>query len=618
MSDLPTTSSLSDEADHDQVDTLTSENLVDNQTTEQEDLENNETRQTIEEEREENPIEPQHVEVEFLEQENNQVLENQNPEDREINAVQNQGMFNGLFNRANILRVFNGMFADYDVPEVLDLSDDDDNDEEEDQNVYFNESEGDDYELEDEMSNQDNETDQMEEYNNAELPENMNYDTALPSTHEYLGENFEEISAPKSIHEQNDELDIPLLPFPGTEIYFRNETNKDNDVQLLPGQVMPLFFYAPLQVQLIKKRMKDKDPTIGFALTSKFFKQLLRQEHQPNLETINDSEQTKLGILAEIMSVRDESSNTDTTSMMHGTEGLVIKVKGRERFQILNVRREITGCFIATVKILPDIVLKSNPLMHRCPKNTNYLYDSYLFKDQSINHVHMKNIQSRMDVLNTSSHPTWLYRKHDCDYMISLIVKELETFNRRLPFNSKTDEDKFAYKNPLQFSNWLMNNFPFNQKSRIDMLNLNCVNQRLIYMYKILKSFTNINCNRCNNKLCSQTDMFSISKQGFMNPYLNPGGFVHETLTVYKLINFNLSRTPPQTEHSWFPGYGWQIISCRSCNSHIGWKFTTTNEQLLPQKFFGLTRKSIINTVNTDEEDKNENKKIINANETRE
>ena len=53
--------------------------------------------------------------------------------------------------------------------------------------------------------------------------------------------------------------------------------------------------------------------------------------------------------MAEIISCKDESSSEDPNSMMHGTGGLVLKVKGRERFRILNVRKEITGCVIATV-----------------------------------------------------------------------------------------------------------------------------------------------------------------------------------------------------------------------------------------------------------------------------
>lgn len=41
------------------------------------------------------------------------------------------------------------------------------------------------------------------------------------------------------------------------------------------------------------------------------------------------------------------------------------------------------------------------------------------------------------------------------------------------------------------------------------------------------------------------------------------------------------------------PGYAWQIITCRGCNDHIGWKFTNAEPGLKPEKFFGLTRKAI-------------------------
>jgi hypothetical protein len=149
----------------------------------------------------------------------------------------------------------------------------------------------------DESTNQEDDANQIDDYNNAIMPDDINYDTALPSTHNYLGENFEEISAPKTVNEENDELQIPLLPFPGTEIYWRHTAlNSSNDIQLLPGQIMPLFFYAPLQVQMIKKRMKDKDPTIGFALTAKFFKQLVQQQTNPDpQDELNHEEETRLG-----------------------------------------------------------------------------------------------------------------------------------------------------------------------------------------------------------------------------------------------------------------------------------------------------------------------------------
>lgn len=46
---------------------------------------------------------------------------------------------------------------------------------------------------------------------------------------------------------------------------------------------------------------------------------------------------------------------------------------------------------------------------------------------------------------------------------------------------------------------------------------------------------------------------FSLSLYGPMAAYVNPHGYVHETLTVYKANNLNLVGRP-STLHSWFPG----------------------------------------------------------------
>ncbi|VDN58255.1 unnamed protein product [Dracunculus medinensis] len=47
----------------------------------------------------------------------------------------------------------------------------------------------------------------------------------------------------------------------------------------------------------------------------------------------------------------------------------------------------------------------------------------------------------------------------------------------------------------------------------------------------------------------------------------------------------------PSSAFSWFPGYQWTTHRCDSCMEHIGWEFTSN--ELLPRRFFGLTRGSI-------------------------
>ena len=107
------------------------------------------------------------------------------------------------------------------------------------------------------------------------------------------------------------------------------------------------------------------------------------------------------------------------------------------------------------------------------------------------------------------------------------------------------------------------------------------------------------------SNFCFQKSLYI--RNFWKNTFLNPGGIVHDTLTVYKLKNFRLNSAPPSTMHSWFPGYGWQIINCRECRMHIGWKFTATSDALTPTKFFGLTRNSICHTYEENADVKNGN-----------
>lgn len=40
--------------------------------------------------------------------------------------------------------------------------------------------------------------------------------------------------------------------------------------------------------------------------------------------------------------------------------------------------------------------------------------------------------------------------------------------------------------------------------------------------------------------------------------------------------------------------YAWTIAQCRTCGSHMGWKFTATKKDLSPPRFWGLTRSAML------------------------
>ena len=83
-----------------------------------------------------------------------------------------------------------------------------------------------------------------------------------------------------------------------------------------------------------------------------------------------------------------------------------------------------------------------------------------------------------------------------------------------------------------------------------------------------------------------------MSVDGPVASYVNPGGHVHDTLTAKMAENVR-AHGGPQTEHSWFPGYSWTMLSCKGCSRHKGWLFTATHRDLDPPKFYGLCRKGL-------------------------
>ena len=86
-------------------------------------------------------------------------------------------------------------------------------DEEEEDEEIGEENEDEDYFYtdEDEEENHDAEgepflNEDTEDYENVQKPEATNYNTDLPTSHPYLGQNFQEITTPKDVHKVNDEF----------------------------------------------------------------------------------------------------------------------------------------------------------------------------------------------------------------------------------------------------------------------------------------------------------------------------------------------------------------------------------------------------------------------------
>jgi len=410
-----------------------------------------------------------------------------------------------------------------------------------------------------------------DDYDTLAKPDAINFDLSLPATHNYLGVQFDDVCAPKVIHHSDEHLTIPILALHGA--------------QLLPGQTIPLRLYAPFQINMIKNRIENSngDPTVGFII-------------RPEIES-----KDMIGTLAEIISCKSEDDPAEANSQW---SSMMIKVKGRERFRILKIHLS-SGSMTADVRIMPEFEALKNPLRMMAPKNTRPLLDSFfaIGKPAALS-------LAQAARLNATRFPAWMYRQYDCAYLMQMILKELSESHEQSQVMSAVNA---IPTEPSLFSNWLLTNFPFDDQLRLNILKLDCINQRLKYIYSILKQYSSINCRICRSQICQKADVFSMCAQGFMSAYMNPHGHIHETLTVYKAKNLNLIGRP-STEYSWFPGYAWTICQCKRCGSHIGWKFTATKENLKPEKFWGLTRKAVCHTNDSIQRPKSKISQLILAN----
>lgn len=108
-------------------------------------------------------------------------------------------------------------------------------------------------------------------------------------------------------------------------------------------------------------------------------------------------------------------------------------------------------------------------------------------------------------------------------------------------------------------------------------------------------------CAHCNAEIAEQNDVFAMSKDGLQSNYCNPNGHVFETVTIAKAKNFRLFGEASK-QFSWFPGYAWTIMQCKSCNRHLGWQFTS--KYLEPNCFYGMAKSGIdIKIVKRNSED---------------
>ncbi|XP_065058938.1 protein cereblon-like [Rhopilema esculentum] len=401
--------------------------------------------------------------------------------------------------------------------------------------------------------------------------EAVGFDNTLPITHSYLGEGMEELHG-RTIHEANDIVKLPLVLLPG--------------VTLVPNQIVPLHIFHPQSVSMMK-RVLEADKTFG-----------LINFHRPRREGNGDVWQRPesqkaagVGTTAEIFSVKEDEK--------YGVVNLTMKAEGRQRFKVLETKRQIDGVLMGKVKILEDTQIPSLPsdffvcnykqkpsYLSSKIAHANWQASNYRFGTGSKISIEV----FPKDICKTARTPLgpfpfWVYQQYNPFELMDRIMDEMREWNRTL-------ETKVIPTDPNDFSHWLTANLPFDDAIRVSLLEVDCPITRLRRQLDLIQKCSLLHCYECGNPIADKKDLFSMSLKGPLAAYVNPGGYVHETVTFYKAKGLAL-RGRASSENSWFPGYAWTIAECRTCSNHMGWKFTVCQKGLTPSKFWGLARASL-------------------------
>ncbi|KAL6111519.1 crbn [Pungitius sinensis] len=383
----------------------------------------------------------------------------------------------------------------------------------------------------------------------AEKPTSITFDPSLPTSHAYLGSDMEEFHG-RTVHDEDSCQTIPVLPHTA--------------VMLVPGQTLPLQLFRPQEVSMMRG-IVQRDRT--FAVLS-------------HSGEAGESE-AEFGTTAEIYAYREEQE--------YGIETVKVKAVGRQRFKVHEIRTQADGIRQAKVQILPERILP-DPLSAVPPLYKLHMHPSSKPPTQSCKQAQCwwNNYQQRkFHCASLTPWPPWVYGLYDSELLMNRVKKQLHEWDENL-------KDDSLPKNAVDFSYRVAACLPIDDTLRLQLLKIGSAIQRLRCELDIMDRCTSLCCKQCQDtEITTKNEIFSLSLYGPMAAYVNPHGYVHETLTVYKANNLNLVGRP-STLHSWFPGYAWTIAQCRTCGSHMGWKFTASKKDLSPPRFWGLTRSAML------------------------
>ena len=105
-------------------------------------------------------------------------------------------------------------------------------------------------------------------------------------------------------------------------------------------------------------------------------------------------------------------------------------------------------------------------------------------------------------------------------------------------------------------------------------------------------------CSRCGTFICDSDSLISIQgKQD--HSFVNPAGVQCNFKTFGQCENVAVGQEI-YLQHSWFRGFGWRFVMCRTCRQHLGWKYDAAERGAVSRGFFGILVETVDSFTNSD------------------
>lgn len=89
-------------------------------------------------------------------------------------------------------------------------------------------------------------------------------------------------------------------------------------------------------------------------------------------------------------------------------------------------------------------------------------------------------------------------------------------------------------------------------------------------------------CAECSQAITGDSERIEING-AHEHTFVNPSGIIFQIGCFARVSGTNISGEVTE-QWSWFKGYGWRIVCCGRCSTHLGWVYMSGGEI----RFFGL------------------------------